>query len=497
MIFYNKLIASYILYHNSFLLEGTFVSESVRIERDFIGEKSIPASAYYGIQTMRAVDNFPITGVPIEKELIFALAAVKKAAAMANMDMKMLPPKIGNAIIKAAEEVMQGQFLDQFIVDSIQGGAGTSINMNMNEVLANRGLELLSKAKGDYFHCNPNNHVNMSQSTNDAIPTALRIAAYRHAKTLLQTMEQLHGGFVQKQLEFDDVVKVGRTHLQDAVPIKLGQEFGAYAKVLSRDMERLQEASKRLLSINMGATAVGTGLNAKIEYIEKVTEHLGEITGLPLYTAEDLVDATQNTDAYLEMSAALKVCAVNMSKICNDIRLMASGPRAGFSELLLPARQPGSSIMPGKVNPVMVEVMNQISFQVIGNDHTIALACGAGQFELNVMGPVIAFNLLQSLKIMNNGMDVFQRFAIKELDANRDHIKRVLDQSFTMITALNPHLGYDVAAGIVKEALRTKQTITSIILERGLLTIEELQEIMHPEQMTTPGIAGERFLHMG
>ncbi|MCM3785191.1 aspartate ammonia-lyase [Neobacillus mesonae] len=472
------------------------MSGLIRIEKDFIGEKSIPADAYYGIQTMRAVENFPITGVPIEKELITALAAVKKAAAAANMDMKMLPQPIGNAIITAAEEVMTGQHLDHFIVDSIQGGAGTSINMNMNEVLANRSLELLEQDKGDYFHCNPNNHVNMSQSTNDAIPTALRIAAYRLSEQLLATMKQLAEGFKRKEKEFDDVVKVGRTHLQDAVPIKLGQEFGAYARVLSRDIERLEYAAKRLLSINLGATAVGTGLNAKVEYIEKVSSHLSQITGLPLYTAEDLVDATQNTDSYLELSAALKVCAVNMSKICNDIRLMASGPRAGFSELLLPPRQPGSSIMPGKVNPVMAEVMNQISFQVIGNDHTIALACEAGQFELNVMGPVIAFNLLQSLKILNNGMNAFHDFLVKDLDANRKRIKEVLDQSFSMITALNPHLGYDVAAGVIKEALRTGSTITAIILERGLLTMEELDEILHPEQMTTPGIAGERFLHM-
>lgn len=483
-------------HHNRFLLEGIKVSGLIRIEKDFIGEKSIPADAYYGIQTMRAVENFPITGVPIEKELITALAAVKKAAAAANMDMKMLPQPIGNAIITAAEEVMTGQHLDHFIVDSIQGGAGTSINMNMNEVLANRSLELLEQDKGDYFHCNPNNHVNMSQSTNDAIPTALRIAAYRLSEQLLATMKQLAEGFKRKEKEFDDVVKVGRTHLQDAVPIKLGQEFGAYARVLSRDIERLEYAAKRLLSINLGATAVGTGLNAKVEYIEKVSSHLSQITGLPLYTAEDLVDATQNTDSYLELSAALKVCAVNMSKICNDIRLMASGPRAGFSELLLPPRQPGSSIMPGKVNPVMAEVMNQISFQVIGNDHTIALACEAGQFELNVMGPVIAFNLLQSLKILNNGMNAFHDFLVKDLDANRKRIKEVLDQSFSMITALNPHLGYDVAAGVIKEALRTGSTITAIILERGLLTMEELDEILHPEQMTTPGIAGERFLHM-
>jgi aspartate ammonia-lyase len=369
------------------------------------------------------------------------------------------------------------------------------MNMNMNEILANRGLELLLQNKGDYFHCNPNNHVNMSQSTNDVIPTALRIAAYRLSETLLDTMKRLQDAFRKKEQEFNDVVKVGRTHLQDAVPIRLGQEFGAYARVIGRDIERLEFANRRLLTINLGATAVGTGLNAKPEYIIKVTEHLSDVTGLNLQTAEDLVDATQNTDAYLELSAALKVCAVSLSKICNDIRMMASGPRAGFNELRLPPRQPGSSIMPGKVNPVMAEVINQVSFQVMGNDHTICMACEAGQFELNVMGPVIAFNLLQSLKIMNNGIDVFTRYAVEEMEANRERCALIMKQSFSVITALNPHLGYDVAASIVKEALKTGNTLQEIILERGLLTPEELEEILHPEQMTTPGIAGEHFLH--
>lgn len=467
---------------------------STRTEKDFIGEKEIPAYAYYGIQTVRAVENFPITGVPVHRELITALAAVKKAAAMANMELKMLPNKIGEVIIMAADEMMKGHHLDHFIVDSIQGGAGTSMNMNINEILANRGLELLTKNKGDYFHCNPNNHVNMSQSTNDVVPTALRIAAYQLSEALLGTMKTLQAAFHKKEIEFNDVVKVGRTHLQDAVPIRLGQEFGAYARVIGRDIERLQYANKRMLTINMGATAVGTGLNAKPEYIVKVTEYLSEVTGLPLQTADDLVDATQNTDAYLELSAALKVCAVSLSKICNDIRMMASGPRAGLNELRLPPRQPGSSIMPGKVNPVMAEVINQVSFQVMGNDHTICMACEAGQFELNVMGPVIAFNLLQSLKIMNNGIDVFTRYAVEEMEANRERCELIMKQSFSVVTALNPHLGYNVAASIVKEALKTGMTLQEIILERGLLTPEELEEILHPEQMTTPGIAGEHFL---
>ncbi|MFD2614308.1 aspartate ammonia-lyase [Paenibacillus gansuensis] len=469
---------------------------TTRIEKDFLGEKEVASHAYYGIQTLRAVENFPITGVPVHPELVHSLAIVKKAAAQANMDTHLLNAAIGGAIIKAAEEVADGALADQFIVDSIQGGAGTSINMNMNEVLANRALELLGKQKGEYFHCSPNNHVNMSQSTNDAIPTALKLAAYRMTQRLLATMEELFKGFETKREAFDAVIKMGRTHLQDAVPIRLGQEFGAYAKVLSRDIDRIRRSADNLLTVNMGATAVGTGLNALPEYIEKVIIHLAEGFGVPVRKAEDLVDATQNTDAYVELSAALKVCAVNMSKICNDIRMMASGPRAGLAELILPERQPGSSIMPGKVNPVMAEVVNQVAFQVIGNDHTICLACEAGQFELNVMGPVIAFNLLQSLKVLDNGLDVFNRFLIAGLEANNERCQAYVDQSFGIVTALNPHLGYEVAARLVKEALATGGNIKEMIIERGILTAAEVNEILDPVQMTTPGISGERLLQM-
>ncbi|WP_239618715.1 aspartate ammonia-lyase [Cohnella mopanensis] len=467
---------------------------SGRIEKDSIGSKEVPNSVYYGIQTLRAVENFPITGVPVHPELVIALARVKKAAARANMELKRLPHEIGQAIIQASEEVAGGQWADQFIVDSIQGGAGTSINMNMNEVLANRALEIMGHVKGNYFHCSPNNHVNMSQSTNDAIPTALRIAAYVLTGQLLATMKEVQEGFASKQVEFDDVIKMGRTHLQDAVPIRMGQEFGAYAKVLDRDIGRITRAAEGLLSVNMGATAVGTGLNATLDYIRLVVEHLADDLRIPIHSAADLVDATQNTDAYTELSAALKVCAVNLSKICNDIRMMASGPHVGLNELKLPPRQPGSSIMPGKVNPVMAEVVNQVAFQVMGNDHTICMASEAGQFELNVMGPVIAFNLLQSLQIMQRGLDVFHRFALEGMEANRARCRAYVDQSFGIVTALNPHLGYDVAAQLVKEATATGLTLKELILERGLLTPEEMDEILDPVQMTTPGIAGERLL---
>ena len=465
-----------------------------RTEKDFLGEKQVPIDAYYGVQTMRAVENFPITGVPVHPELIRALAHVKRAAAIANMRTKMLRKPIGEAIVKAAEEVAGGALASQFIVDSIQGGAGTSINMNMNEVLANRALEHLGRRKGEYFHCSPNNHVNMSQSTNDTIPTAIRIAAYRLAGSLLETLERLRAGFEDKASKFDGVIKMGRTHLQDAVPIRMGQSFGAYAAVTARDIGRIGTAAERLLAVNMGATAVGTGLNAKPAYIREVVAVLAEELAIPLHVADNLMDATQNTDAYTELSAALKVCAVNLSKICNDIRLMASGPRAGLAELALPPRQPGSSIMPGKVNPVMAEVVNQTAFQVIGNDHTICLASEAGQFELNVMGPVIAFNLLQSLKILRNAVDVFIRFALDGMEANRERCEAHVRESYGIVTALNPHLGYEVAAQLVKEAMKTGVSVRELILERHLLTPEEMDVILDPVQMTTPGIAGEWLL---
>jgi aspartate ammonia-lyase len=465
-----------------------------RIEKDFLGEKEVPAHAYYGIQTIRAVENFPISGVTVHAELLAALAHVKRAAARANAELKLLPERIADAIVLAAEEVADGKFADQFIVDSIQGGAGTSINMNMNEVLANRALEHMGHAKGEYFHCSPNNHVNMAQSTNDAIPTALRIAAYQLTQHLLVAMRALAEGFGRKEFEFDDVVKMGRTHLQDAVPIRMGQEFGAYKRVLERDIARIMRAADNLQTVNLGATAVGTGLNAKAEYIALVTRYLADDLAIPLRPAEDLVDATQNTDAYTELSASLKVCVVNLSKICNDIRMMASGPRTGFAEIVLPPRQPGSSIMPGKVNPVMAEVVNQVAFQVMGNDHTICMASEAGQFELNVMGPVIAFNLLQSLKMLRNAVDVFLRFALEGMEANRDQCRSYVDRSFGIVTALNPHLGYEVAARLVKEATATGLPIRELILERGILSPEEISVILDPVQMTTPGIAGEWLL---
>jgi aspartate ammonia-lyase len=468
--------------------------ENMRIEKDLLGMKEVPIDAYYGIQTLRAVENFPITGIPPHKELIRGLAAVKKAAAMANRDIGVLRPEIAEAITRAADEILAGKLLDQFIVDSIQGGAGTSINMNANEVIANRAIELMGGQKGDYVKCSPNTHVNMAQSTNDAFPTAIRIAALNLANGVLETLGELKNALETKEKQFDQVIKMGRTHLQDAVPIRMGQEFGAYARVMGRDLVRIRRSLDNLREINMGATAVGTGLNAMPEYITKVTEFLRQMTGLDLQRAADLVDATQNTDAYTEVSAALKICAINLSKIANDIRLMGSGPRTGLGELKLPPRQPGSSIMPGKVNPVMAEVINQIAFQIQGNDQTIGLASEAGQLELNVMEPVLVFNLLQSLSILQNGVRVFITNLIDGLEANVERCKLLVEQSVGIVTAINPHVGYETASMIAKEAITTGRSVREICLERGILTAEELDVILNPLEMTTPGIAGAHLL---
>jgi aspartate ammonia-lyase len=470
------------------------MTTDIRIEKDLLGTKEVPKDAYYGIQTSRAVENFPITGIPPHEEMIRALAAVKKAAASANVEVGVLKQSIGVAIVQAADEVLNGALRDQFIVDSIQGGAGTSMNMNANEVIANRAIEIMGGEKGNYMLCSPNTHVNMAQSTNDVFPTAIRVAALNLAKGVLDQLDLLCISFADKAREFDQVIKMGRTHLQDAVPIRMGQEFAAYSRVIGRDVERVTRSLDNLREINMGATAVGTGLNADPRYIVKVTEHLRQITGLDLRRADDLVDATQNTDAYTEVSSALKICAVNLSKICNDIRLMASGPRTGLGELQLPPRQPGSSIMPGKVNPVMAEVVNQVAFQIIGNDHTIALASEAGQLELNVMEPVLVFNLLQSLSILQNVLKVFREDLVVGLQANVERCKELVDKSVGIVTAINPHVGYETATLVAKEAIQTGRSVREICLERGILTEEELDVILNPFEMTSPGIAGKKLL---
>lgn len=467
-----------------------------REEKDLLGTVQVPAQVYYGVQTMRAVENFPITGLRIHDEMINALAAIKKAAALANAETGFLSPAISQAIVQACEEIMAGDLHDQFVVDVIQGGAGTSVNMNANEVIANRAIEILGGSRGDYQVVSPNTHVNMAQSTNDVFPTATRIAALKLGQQTVDALAGLTEIFQEKEKEFDSVIKMGRTHLQDAVPIRLGQEFGAYARALSRDVERIMRSLQSLLKINMGATAVGTGLNADPRYIELVCTHLAEITGLPLKRVENLVDGTQNADAFVEVSGALRTAAVNLCKIANDLRLMASGPRCGFKEINLPSRQPGSSIMPGKVNPVMAEVVNQVAFQIQGNDLTIALAAQAGQLELNVMEPVLVFNLLQSLEILKNVARVFGENCVRGITANAERCKALVENSVGIVTAINPHVGYETATRIAKEALETGRPVREIIIEMGVLTEEELKHILDPMEMTEPGIAGKELFHL-
>lgn len=465
-----------------------------RIEKDFLGEKEIDAEAYYGIQTLRAVENFPITGYKIDVELIRAMAIVKKAAAVSNNETGRLSNEHCVAIEQASDEIIGGLLHDEFIVDPIQGGAGTSINMNANEVIANRALEILGEQRGDYEKLSPNTHVNMAQSTNDAFPTAIHIATLTLVEKLLLTMETMREVFKKKAEEFDSVIKMGRTHLQDAVPIRLGQEFEAYSLVIGRDIRRISQASENLYEVNMGATAVGTGLNADVNYIAIVAEKLASSSGFPIRSAKNLVDATQNTDSYTQLSSALKVCAINISKIANDLRLMSSGPTTGLNELVLPSRQPGSSIMPGKVNPVMAELINQISFQVIGNDTTISLASEAGQFELNVMEPVLVFNLLQSIRIMDNGFRVFTEYCVDGITANYEQMQEYVDKSVGIITAINPHIGYEAAANIAREAIIKRQSVRELCKEYGVLSEEDLDCILDPFEMTKPGIAGESLL---
>jgi aspartate ammonia-lyase len=466
----------------------------MRIEHDFLGDLHVPDQVYYGIQTLRALENFSITGHKMCDEFIVALANVKKAAAIANMKTGRLSPSVGKAIVTAADEIIDGRFFDQFLVDPIQGGAGTSMNMNVNEVIANRANELLGGRKGEYNFVSPNNHVNMAQSTNDVIPTAIRIATIQKTKRLLHTLDTLTQVLYGKANEFNRVIKMGRTHLQDAVPITLGQEFSAYAEAVKRSANRIERALQSLLTVNMGATAVGTGLNAEPEYIEFVVAELAKLTHEPIISSPNLVDGTQNTDVLAEISGTLKVCALALSKIANDLRLMASGPKCGFNEINLEARQPGSSIMPGKVNPVMPELLNQVCFQVIGNDLTISLAVEAGQFELNVMEPVLAYNLFNSLTILTNAVDAFTTKCVETITANVERCQEMCDRSIGIVTALAPYLGYEQSAKVAEEALATGQTVKDIVAKKGLLSLAELEAILAPEEMTQPGIAGKKNL---
>jgi len=461
---------------------------SFRIESDSLGSKEISTDAYYGIQTKRAMENFPITGVTIGAfpHLIRALALVKKASAYANMDLGILDPELGKAISQACDDVLNGKHHDQFTVDVYQGGAGTSTNMNANEVIANLALEYLGHTKGEYQYCHPNDHVNLSQSTNDVYPTAMRIALYTRLEDLTKAIAELKNAFELKEVEFSDVIKMGRTQLQDAVPMTLGQEFSAYGVMIGEDIHRIHEAKQLLREMNLGATAIGTGINSPPGYIDRVRQHLNTFGQLSFVTAYNLVEATQDAGVFVQLSGVLKRVAVKVSKICNDLRLLSSGPRAGFNEINLPPMQPGSSIMPGKVNPVIPEVMNQICFQVIGNDVTISMAAEAGQLELNVMEPVILFNLHRNIDLLTNGCKTLARKCVNGITANRDVCRFYVENSIGLVTALNPIIGYEKSATIAKEALATGRAITELTVEKGYLSREQLDELLKPENMTRP-----------
>ena len=461
---------------------------TTRIERDSLGDKTVPSDALYGVQTLRAVENFPITGVPISRfpSLIRALGAIKEAAAEANVELKVLDPAVGAAIIQAAREVREGGHDAHFVVDCIQGGAGTSTNMNANEVIANRALDLLGKPRGAYDFCHPNNHVNLSQSTNDVYPTALKIAAVGQIHALIAAMGKLHEAFALKGEEFKGVLKIGRTQMQDAVPMTLGQEFTAYAITLDEDVQRLKEAARLLHEMNMGATAIGTGINAVPGYVDRVREHLVRITGLALVTSPNLVEATSDAGAFVQLSGVLKRVAVKLSKTCNDLRLLSSGPRAGLGEIHLPAVQPGSTIMPGKVNPVIPEVVNQVCFQVMGNDVAISMAAQLGQLELNAFEPVIGFNLFMSITMLERAVTVLREKCVSGIKADAARCRELLERSTGLVTALVPLIGYDAAATIAKESLAGGRTVRELVLEKGLMDERTLDEILDPTKMIHP-----------
>jgi aspartate ammonia-lyase len=466
-------------------------SQDVRIEHDSLGDKAVPASALYGVQTQRAVENFPISGMHAHPALIRATVLIKKAAALANMDTGRLDSRVGNAIVQAADEILAGQWHDHFVVDVYQAGAGTSHNMNANEVLANRAAEILGGKRGDTKLVSPNDHVNMAQSTNDTFPTAMRIATLFMIRETLPAMEQLASAFEAKGKEFDHIVKSGRTHLQDATPIRLGQEFTAYGLTIRRDIERLDRTQETLYELNIGGTAVGTGLNAEPGYITGVVRHLAELTGMPFRNARMLVEIAPSMASFVEVSGALRVLATDLTKIANDIRLLASGPSTGFYEIILPAVQPGSSIMPGKVNPSMAEMLNQVCFQVLGHDATVTFAAQAGQLELNVMMPVIIHNVLWALTIIKNAMVAFAERSIVGTVANEQRCEEYAFKSAGLATALAPYIGYLAAAEIAKEQIKTNRDIRDIVRERNLLPEADLAEILKPEAMTEPGIAGQ------
>lgn len=467
--------------------------KNTRIESDSIGSMDIPIEAYYGVQSLRAKNNFPITNKRMNKDFIISLAEIKKAAAITNKNEGKLSNDIANAIIQACDEIIKGNLLDEFIVDPIQGGAGTSANMNANEVIANRAIEILGGEKGDYELIHPNDHVNMCQSTNDVFPTAGKLTILKLMPKAINQLDRLFNALKLKSIEFQDILKLGRTQLQDAVPMTLGQSFNAYATAIKRNIVRLNKAKRELEIINLGATAIGSSINATPYYVENITNNLSEITKIPLYQATDLFDATENLDTYVAVSGALKSCAVTISKIANDLRLLSSGPRAGLSEIILPAKQNGSSIMPGKINPVIPEVVSQVAFNIIGNDFTITMAAESGQLELNAFEPILFYNIFESIKTLENVVKTFVDNCIIGIKANKDRCLELLNFSVATATALCPYIGYKKAAEIAKKALKENTTIKDIVLNEKLINKNKLEDILNPATLTELAPQSEKF----
>lgn len=467
-------------------------AQTYRIEHDLLGDRQVPANVYYGVHTLRAQENFPITQTSVQAypHFVNAIAYVKEACAITNKQLGQLDPAIADAIIQACQDIRSGELHDNFVVDIIQGGAGTSMNMNANEVIANRALEILGHQKGDYTFIHPLDHVNMSQSTNDVYPTAIKVALRFEIDTLLGAIDELHREFQKKAKKFTSILKMGRTQLQEAVPMTLGQEFQSYADMLASDKRHLKRATLAVEETNMGATAIGTGINTHPEYATAVCQNLAILTGYKFRKADNLITATQDMSAFIELSATLRKMAIKLSKVSNDLRLLSSGPRAGLGEINLPPVQAGSSIMPGKVNPVIPEVVNQIAFEVIGNDTTISFATEAGQLQLNAFEPVIACNLFNSLAYLRQGCLTLARNCVKGITANHDVLAKTVANSIGIVTALNPHIGYVNASSVAKEAAERGVGVSDIVLARGLLTQQQLDIILHPEHLTqVPKIA--------
>ena len=461
-----------------------------RVEKDSIGVKDIPEEVYYGVQTLRAAENFHITGLNMHPEIINSLAYIKKASAITNCEVGILEKKKAQAIVQACDEIIEGKFHDDFIVDPIQGGAGTSLNMNANEVIANRAIEILGGKKGDYTIVNPNDDVNCGQSTNDVIPTAGKMTSLHLLQNLKKQLLRLYDALNEKAKEFDHVIKMGRTQMQDAVPIRLGQEFKAYSVAIMRDIHRMDKAMDEMRTLNMG----GTGINADENYLRRIVPNLSEISGMEFIQAFDLIDATQNLDSFVAVSGAVKACAVTLSKMSNDLRLMSSGPRAGFGEINLPAKQNGSSIMPGKVNPVIPEVVNQVAFNIIGNDMTITMAAEAGQLELNAFEPIIFYCMFQSIDTLGYAVETLVDNCIVGITANEERCRQLVENSVGIITAICPHVGYEKTADIAKKAINSNESVRSLILKENIMDEEELSRILDPIHMTEPGISGKDVL---